>query len=168
MILGRPIPQAAGSLIFCTVFAWYSTGISKWPKFVFKKQRNHVWYPIHFYTQGTALWYTFFISCCLKFLEINLSKNLYTHPFNLQIFSACSPDFFWSISMTPNFFGGARLKKFWVDFTEYPSYQFSGYRLNGRLNTERWVPMTTSYHYKHGKLSFWNNETHFFKVNLYI
>ena len=42
MILGRPIPQAAGSLIFCTVFAWYSTGISKWPKFVFKKQRNNL------------------------------------------------------------------------------------------------------------------------------
>ena len=42
MILGRPIPQAAGSLIFCTVFAWYSTGISKWPKFIFKKQKKYL------------------------------------------------------------------------------------------------------------------------------
>ena len=36
--------------------------------------------------------------------------------------------------MTPKFFQGARLKKkIWVDFTGYPSNQFSGYRLNGRI-----------------------------------
>ena len=35
--------------------------------------------------------------------------------------------------MTPNYFQGTRLKKIWVDFTGYPSNQFSGYRLNGRL-----------------------------------
>ena len=48
--------------------------------------------------------------------------------------------FFWFISMTPNFFQGARLKKIWVDFTGYPSNQFSGYRLNGQLDQHnKWI-----------------------------
>ena len=48
-------------------------------------------------------------------------------------FSRCLLVFFWFIIMAPNFFHGARLKAIWVDFTEYPLNQFSGFRSNGHL-----------------------------------
>ena len=50
-------------------------------------------------------------------LRSDLKGTLKIYPVkSTQIFSGCSPDFFLIISMTPNFFQGARLKKK-ADFT---------------------------------------------------
>ena len=80
-------------------------------------------------------------------------ENPDTRPFNLhtekwfdgypvkstQIFSGCSPDFFLIFKYDTQLFSGCppekNLGRFYrVDFTGYPSNQFSGYRLNGQIS----------------------------------
>ena len=50
-----------------------------------------------------------------------------------RCFQGTRLSFFWFINITPNFFQGDHLKKICVDFTGYPSNQFSGYKLNRQI-----------------------------------